>query len=177
MNETKRKINTCVYVHSILHHWACILMFEGRFIESICWWELVCELFETLHYLYSCFIYFESEMSDLSLRSFVSLSFPSLHLSMMWLHFMLDLSGSSLLFVFFASPSFSLSFFIHPLHFTHCPFLTATHFQVCYSLCIIITHLIMSLIFFIALLLLSYSHWASSGPRLTRFFVHVAFHT
>ena len=115
MNETKRKINTCVYVHSILHHWACILMFEGRFIEYVCWWELLCELSETLHYLYSCFIYFESEMSDLSLRSFVSLSFPSLHSLMMWLHFMLDLSESSLLFVFFASPSSSS----HPLSFSY----------------------------------------------------------
>ena len=64
MNETKRKINTCVYVHSILHHWACILMFEGCFIEYVCWWELVCELSETVHYLYSGFMYFESKMSD-----------------------------------------------------------------------------------------------------------------
>ena len=96
---------------------------------------------------------------------------------MMWLHFMLDLSGSSLLFVFFASPSFSFSLLIHLLRFTTCHFLTMTHFQVCYSLCIIITHLIISLIFFIASLLLSYSHWAPSGPWLTRFSIHVAFHT
>ena len=65
----------------------------------------------------------------------------------------------------------------HPFHFTPCHFLTMTHFQVCYSLCIIITHLIISLIFFIASLLLSYSHWAPSGPWLMRFSVHVAFYT
>ena len=163
-------------MHSILHHWACILMFEGHFIEYVCWWELVCELSETFHYLYSCFIYFKSEMSDISLRSSVSLSFPSLHSLIMWLQFMLDLSGSSLLFVFFTLPSFSFLLLIHPLRFTPCLFLTATHFQVCYSLCIIITHLIINLIFFIASLLLSYSHWAPSGPWLTRFSVHVAFH-
>ena len=69
MNEKKRKISTCVYVHSILHHWACILMFEGHFVEYVCWWELVCELSETLHYLYSGFMYFESEMSDFLLRA------------------------------------------------------------------------------------------------------------
>ena len=39
------------------------------------------------------------------------------------------------------------------------------------------THLIISLFFFIASLLSSYSHWAPSGPWLTRFSIHVAFHT
>ena len=96
---------------------------------------------------------------------------------MMWLHFMLDLSGSSLLFVFFASPSFSFFVLIHPFHFTPCLFLTTTHFQVCYPLCIIITHLIINLFFFIASLLLSYSHWAPWGLWLTRFFAHITFHT
>ena len=51
MNEKKRKISTCVYVHSILHHWACILILEGRVIEYVCWWELVCELFEIFFFL------------------------------------------------------------------------------------------------------------------------------
>ena len=35
MNEKKKKISTCVYVHSIFHHWACILMFEGHFIKYV----------------------------------------------------------------------------------------------------------------------------------------------
>ena len=173
-NEKKRKISTCVYVHSILHHWRCILMFVGHFIEYVYWWELACELSETLHYLYSCFVYFESEMNDISLRRFVSLSFPSLYSLIMWLHFMLDSSGSSLIFVFFASLYLLL---IHPLRFTPWHFLTMTHFRVCYSLRIIITHLIISLIFFFASLLLSFSHWAPSSPWLMGFFVHVAFHT
>ena len=122
-------------------------------------------------------VYFENEMSDLSLRIFVSLSFPLSHSLMMWLHFMLDLSGSSLLFVFFASPSFSFLLLIHPFHLTPCHFLTTTHSWVWHFFCIIITQLIISLIFFTALLLLSYSHWSPLSPGLTRFSVHVAFHT
>ena len=90
---------------------------------------------------------------------------------------MLGSSGSSLIFVFFASLSFSYLFFIHPFHFTPCHFLTTTRFPICYSLCIIITHLIINLILLITSLLLSYSHWAPSGPWLTRFSIHVAFHT
>ena len=49
------------------------------------------------------------------LRYSGSLSLPSLHSLLMWLHFMLDSSGSSLLFVFFASPSSSS----HPLSFSY----------------------------------------------------------
>ena len=166
-----------MYVHSIIHHWVCILMFEGYLIEYVCRWEFVCELFEALHFLYSfCRVFWEWN-EWLSLRSFVSLSFPSLHSLTMWLYFMLDLSGSSFFFMFFVSPSLSFLLLIHPFRFTPCHFLIATHFQVCYYICIIITHLIISLIFFIILLLLSYSHWAPSGPWLTRFSVHVAFHT
>ena len=177
MNEKKRKISTCVFVHSILHHWVCILMFEGHLIMYVCLWEFVCELSKALYFLYSfCRVFWEWG-EWLSLRSSVSLSFPSLHSLTMWLHFMLDSSGSSLLFVFFVSPSFSFLLLIHPFHFTPCSFLTATHFQVCYSLCIIITYLIISLFFFITSLLLSYSHWAPSGPWLPRFSVHAAFHT
>ena len=157
-NEKKIKISTCMYVHSILHHWVCILMFEAHLIEYVCQWELVCELFKALHFLYSFFHVFWEWDEWLSLRSFMSLFFPSLHSLTMWLHFMLDLSGSSLLFMFFASPSFSFFLLIHPFRFTPCPFLIATHFQVCYPFCIIITHLIISLIFFTASLLLSYLH-------------------
>ena len=63
----KRKISTCVYVHSILHHWACILILEGHFIEYVCWWEFVCELLETLIFGIHCNVYFESETGDLLL--------------------------------------------------------------------------------------------------------------
>ena len=49
-NERKRKITTCVYVHSILHHWVCILISKGYFIKYVCWWEFVCELSEILFF-------------------------------------------------------------------------------------------------------------------------------
>ena len=116
-----------MHVYSILHHWVCVLMFEGHFIEYACWWEFVCELSETFHSLYSlCHIFWEWDEGH-SLRSSGSLSLPSLRSLLMWLHFMFDWSGSSLFFVFFASPSSSLLFFIHPLHFTPYSFLTATY--------------------------------------------------
>ena len=57
-NEMKRKISICVYVHSIFHRWVCILISEGHFIEYVCWWEFVCELFEIFFSLYSlCHIF------------------------------------------------------------------------------------------------------------------------
>ena len=49
----KRKISTCVYVHSILHCWECMLISEGHFIEYVCCWEFVGELFEIFFSLYS----------------------------------------------------------------------------------------------------------------------------
>ena len=56
-----------------------------------------------------------------------SLSFPSLHSLLMWLHSMFDLSWSLLLFVLFVSSSSSFSLLIHHFHFTSYSFLTATH--------------------------------------------------
>ena len=107
---------------------SCILMFEGHLIKYVCRWEFACELFETLNFLYSfCLVFWEWD-EWLSLRSSVSLSFPSLHSLTMWLHFMFDLSGSSLLFVLFISPSFSFFILIHHLGFTPCSCLTATRF-------------------------------------------------
>ena len=67
MNERKGKISTCVYVHSILHHWACILIFEGYFIEYVCWWEFVCELSEILFFFVFTLSCILREMSDLLL--------------------------------------------------------------------------------------------------------------
>ena len=77
-----------------------------------------------------------------SLRSFGSLSIPSLRSLLMWLPFIFDLSGSSLILVFCASSSSLFSLLIHHFHFTSHSFLIATHFLVWYSLCIIITHFI-----------------------------------
>ena len=86
-------------------------------------------------------------------KGFRSLSFPSLHSLLMWLHFMFDLSWSSLILVFCVSSSSSLSLLIRHFHFTSYSFLTTTHFRVWYSLCIIITHLIINSICFICLLI------------------------
>ena len=51
----------------ILHHWACILMFDGHFIEYVCWWEFICELFEIFFFFIfiSSHLLLESKMSDL----------------------------------------------------------------------------------------------------------------
>ena len=56
-----------MYVHSIFHHWACILIFEGHFIEYVCLWEFVCELSNTLHSLYSLYLFLEWETDNLLL--------------------------------------------------------------------------------------------------------------
>ena len=138
---------------SIFYHWVYMLMFEGHFIEYVCWWEFVYELSKTLHSLYSFFHMFREWDEWPSFMSSRSLSLPSLHSLLMWLPFIFDLSGSSLILVFCVSSSSSLSFLIRHFHFTSYSFLTTTHFRVWYSLCIIIIHLIISLICFICLLI------------------------
>ena len=163
-------------MYSILCHWVCILMFKGHLVECVGWWEFVCELSETLNSMYSfCRIFWEWDEWP-SLKSSRSLSLPSLRSLLMWLHSMFDSSWSLLLFVLFASPSFSFLLLIHHLHLTPCSFL-CWHISILVPFCIIITNLIINLIFFIASLLLSYSHWAPLGPWLTIFSIHVTFHT
>ena len=79
--------------------------------------------------LYSlCHVFWEWDECP-SFRSFESLSLPSLHSFQKWLHFMLVLRGSSLLFVLFASPSFSFLLLIHHFCFTPCSYLTTTCFE------------------------------------------------
>ena len=56
-------------MHSIFHHWACILIFEGCFIEYVCWWEFACEFFDTLHSLYSLHLFLEWNTGNLLLRA------------------------------------------------------------------------------------------------------------
>ena len=106
----KRKISTCVYVHSILHHWACILILEGCFIKYVCWWEFVCGLsdilFLCIHFITSFVRGWDEWHSS---RGSGSLSFSSLHSLLMWLHSMFDLSWSSFLFI-------CSSFRHHPRH-------------------------------------------------------------
>ena len=110
----KKKTHVCI----IFYHWVCILMFEGHLIEYVCWWEFVCELSD-------CIFWEQDEWP--SLRSSGSLSLPSLHSLLMWLHSMFDLSWSLLLFVLFVSSSSSFSLLIHHFHFTSYSSLTTTH--------------------------------------------------
>ena len=110
-------------MYSILCHWVCILMFKGHLVECVGWWEFVCELSETLNSMYSfCRIFWEWDEWP-SLKSSRSLSLPSLRSLLMWLHSMFDMSWSLLLFVLFASPSFSFLLLIHHLRLTPCSFL------------------------------------------------------
>ena len=81
-----------------------------------------------------------------------SLSLPSLHSLMMWLHsiFWFELI-IILLYMLIVSPSSSLLLSIHPFHFTPCSFLTATYSQF--------------VIFLVSLLHISLSVWFSSLPH------------
>ena len=118
----KRKISTCVYVHSIIHHWACILITD-------------------------------------SLRGSRSLSFPSLHSLLVWLHSMFDLSLSSLFFLyslFRYHPRYCFWFilFVSP----PCSFLTVTYsrFTTLFTLFLYILLLVQFVSFISSLIL--YSH-------------------
>ena len=168
-----------MYVHSILHHWACILISDGHFIEYNCWWKFICELskiifFICIHFVTS-FLWEWNEWP--SSRVFGLLSFPSLHSLLMWLHSMFDLSWSSLfLRIFIVLLSSSSLLLIYPLRFTLLFFSYTNLFQVWYFPCIILTHLIISFCFIVSLLIF-YSHWAPSGPWLTSSSIHVAFYT
>ena len=163
-------------MHSILHHRACILISEGHFIEYVCCWEFVCELSEILFSLCSLCLWEWDEWP--SPKGSGSLSFPSLHSLLMWLHSMFDLSLSSLFFIY-------SSFRYHHRHwlwfilFTSpiCFFSYTNLFQVWYFPCIILLYLIISLICLIVSLLILCSHWAPSSPWLTSFSIHVVFYT
>ena len=63
-----------------------------------------------------------------SLRSSGSLSIPSLCSLLTWPPFIFDLSGSSLVLVFYASSSSSFSLLIHHFYFTSYSVLTVTSF-------------------------------------------------
>ena len=88
------------------------------------------------------------------LRGSRSLSLPSLHSLMMWLHsiFLFELIIISL-YMFIISPSSSLLLSIHPLRFTSLLFSYSGLFQFWYFLCIILTYLFISLVFFICVIM------------------------
>ena len=124
-----------MYVHSVLHHWAYMLISKGHFIEYV-----VIES-SNLSFLRSSFLYIHFVISLRewdewpSPRDFGSLSFPSLYSLLMWLHSIFYLSWSSFSFVY-------SSFHYHPCHclwfipFTSLPysFLTLTYSRFNFSL-------------------------------------------
>ena len=154
-----------MYVHSILHCWACILISEGHFffvwlfvrVRMWAFWDPLLFVF-TLSYL------FESEMSDLFLGALGHCPFH--HYIYCWCDFTPCLIWLIItpLRMFIVSLSSLLLLLIHHLRFTPLFFSYNDLFQVWYFLCIILTHLITSSIFVIASLLLLYSHWAPSSP-------------
>ena len=107
-----------------------------------------------------------------------SLSCPSLRLLLMWLPSMSNLSWSLLLFVLLASSSFSFLLLIRHPHLTSCfffPYHTLL-LPVWHSTYIVLTYPAIRSFFFITSLSMSRSCWAHSGPWLTSFSIHVAFH-
>ena len=86
-------------MHSIFHYWACILIFEGLFIEYVCWWEFACEFSDTLHSLYSFHLFLKWETSNLLLRDLDHCSFH--HYIHWWCDFTpyFDLSWLSFFFI------------------------------------------------------------------------------
>ena len=78
------------------------------FIEYVRYWEFVCELSEIPGYLYCSVISICEREEWPSPKDSESLSFPSLHSLLMWLHFMFDLSRS---LPFFTYPLFRCRFY------------------------------------------------------------------
>ena len=165
-------------MHSILHRWVCILIFEGHFIEYDCWWEFVCELSEILFSLYSlCHISLRVRWVTFFLGTLSHCPFHH-HIHywcdftprLTWVdhHFSSYIHCFTIILVIACDSSHSL----HPLViFIHWP-IPGLIFP-----CIILAYLIISLICFIISLLILYSHWAPSGPWFTSFSIHVAFYT
>ena len=132
----KNKKHMCV-VFSIIErvYWYSRVTLLGMSIDGSSYVSSPRPFILRIHFV----VYFERETSD---GSSGSLSIPSLHSLLTWLPFIFDLSGLSLILVFYASSSSSFSLLIHCFHFTSHFFLTKTHFLVWYSLCIIIAHFI-----------------------------------
>ena len=66
----KEKISTCVYAHSILDNWVCILIFEGH-VYRVCLLLRVRKwaLWDPMLFVFALSYLIESEMSDLLLRT------------------------------------------------------------------------------------------------------------
>ena len=179
MNEKKRKKkHMCMcMVFSIFErvYWYSMVILSSIFVGESSYVSFLRSSLFCIHFVTS----FVREWDEwLSPKGSGSLSLPSLHSLLMWLHSMFDLSWSSLFFrIFIVSLSSSSLLLIHPLCFTLLLFSYIDLFQVWYFPCITLVYLIISLICFIVSLLILYSHWAPSGPRLTSFSIHVAIYT
>ena len=98
------------------------------FIEYVRYWGFVCELSEIPCYLY-CFVISICERDEWpSPKDSESLSFPSLHSLLMWLHFMFwSESITTFLHISIVSLSFLSLLVIHLIPFTSFSLLTVTH--------------------------------------------------
>ena len=66
----KEKISTCVYVHSILDHWVCVSISEGHFYRVCLLLRVrMWVLWDSMLFVFALSYLFESEMSDLFLRT------------------------------------------------------------------------------------------------------------
>ena len=119
-----KKKNSCVLIFIIeCVYWCSRVTWLSMFVEGSSYVSFPRPFIFCFHF---CRMFWERD-EWLSLRSFGSLSLPSLCSLLVWLHFMSDLSWSLLLFVLFVSSSSSFSLLIHHFHFTSYSFLTATH--------------------------------------------------
>ena len=109
-------------MHSILHHWACILIFDSHFIEYVFWWKFVCELSEIIFVFVftSSHLFFESEMSDLflgalghyPLHHYIHCNETSLHV---WLELIITFSSYIHCFAIILIITFDSSPLLHSL--------------------------------------------------------------
>ena len=108
----KNKKHMCV-VFSIIErvYWYSRVTLLGMSIDGSSYVSSPRPFILRIHFV----VYFERETSD---GSSGSLSIPSLRSLLTWLPFIFDLSGSSLILVFYASSSSSFSLLIHCFHFT-----------------------------------------------------------
>ena len=143
-----------MYVHSVLDHWVCILMFGGHFYRvcsllGVCMWALR----DPMLFVLLCHIYFVREMSDLLLRT------PSHCPFHHYIHYWCDFT-SCLIWVDHHISSHNHCFVVivivacdssHSLHILFSPYSDPS--RVRYLLRIIITHITISSCCFICLLI------------------------
>ena len=117
--EKKNNKRMCV-VFSIIEcvYWCSRVTLLSMFVDGSSYVSFLRPIILCIHFV----VYFESEMSDLLLGALGHCHFR--HYVHCWCDFIscLILRGSSLVYVFFASPSSSFLFFIHLICLTSCSF-------------------------------------------------------